>query len=147
MAAAPAARGSLLTAPPTLLAVQVERLRVVVAEPGAGSPAGEAPEAIALARVLRDAGAEVVHTGGGGSPAQLAATLVQEDADALGLAGGSAELLVEVLRLAAGQGADDVAGFLLGSPDGALPDGARAFPPGTPPDDVVAWLRALSSGR
>ncbi len=128
--------------------MDAERLRVVVAEPGAGSPAGEAPEAIALARALRDAGAEVVHTGGGGSAAQLAATLVQEDADALGLAGGSPALLAEVLGLAAGQGADDVAGFLLGGPDegtaDGLPDGARAFPPATPPADVVAWLRTTS---
>jgi methylmalonyl-CoA mutase C-terminal domain/subunit len=125
--------------------VDAERLRVVVAGPGAGSPAGEAPEAIALARALRDAGAEVVHTGGGGSPAQLAATVGPEDADALGLAGGSAGLLGEVLALAAAQGADDVAGFLLGRgpADDGLPEGARAFPPGTPPDDVVAWLRAV----
>ncbi|MGY1742013.1 MULTISPECIES: methylmalonyl-CoA mutase [unclassified Blastococcus] len=123
-----------------------EQLRVVVAEPGAGGPAA-APAAIALARALRDAGAEVVHTGGGGSPAQLAATLVQEDADALGLAGGSARLLGEVLGLAAAQGADDVAGFLLGGADDGLPDRARAFPPGTPPDDVVAWLHAAGAGR
>jgi methylmalonyl-CoA mutase, C-terminal domain len=122
--------------------VDGERLRVVVAEPCAGSPAGEAPEAIALARALRDAGAEVVHTGGGGSVGQLAATLVQEDADALGLAGGPARLLREVLARAAEQGADDVAGFLLGATgDDDLPDGARAFPPGTPPDEVVDWLR------
>ncbi|SEO68729.1 methylmalonyl-CoA mutase [Trujillonella endophytica] len=131
--------------------MDAERLRVVVAEPAAGSPAGEALAAIALARVLRDAGAEVVHTGGGGSPAQLAATLVQEDADALGLAGGSARLLGEVLARAAEQGADDVAGFLLGGADGGtgggLPDGARVFPAGTPPDDVVAWLRAVGGGR
>ncbi len=66
----------------------------------------------------------------------------------IGLAGGPARLLAEVLALAAGQGADDVSGSLLGrrdeDADGALPDGARAFPPGTPPDDVVAWLRAVS---
>ncbi|RBY89917.1 methylmalonyl-CoA mutase [Blastococcus sp. TF02A-26] len=127
--------------------MDVERLRVVVAEPDAGAPAGEAPEGVALARALRDAGAEVVHTGGGGSPAQLAATLVQEDADALGLAGGSADLLGEVLARAAEQGADDVAGFLLGSAaDDGLPDGARAFGPGTPPDEVVAWLRTAGGG-
>lgn len=127
--------------------MEAERLRVVVAEPGAGDGAREA---VALARALRDAGAEVVHTGGGGSPGQLAATLVQEDADALGLAGGTGALLAEVLGRAAEQGADDVAGFLLGAAadagdDGDLPGGARVFPPGTPPDDVVAWLRALGA--
>ena len=120
---------------------------MVVAEPGAGSPAGAAPEAIALARALRDAGAEVVHTGGGGTAAQLAATLVQEDVDAVGLAGGSVPLLAEVLQRAAEQGADDVAGFLLGTTaDGGLPAGARAFPPGTPTDEVLAWLRTAGTG-
>jgi methylmalonyl-CoA mutase C-terminal domain/subunit len=127
--------------------VDGERLRVVVAEPAAGSPAGQASEAIALARALRDAGAEVVHTGGGGFPEQLAATLVQEDADALGLAGGPARLLGEVLARAAGQGADDVAGFLLGAADDELPDGARAFPPGTPPEEVVAWIATVVAAR
>ena len=123
--------------------MDAERLRVVVAEPGA---AGEALAAVGLARALRDAGAEVVHTGGGGSPVHLAATLVQEDADALGLAGGSAHLLAEVLAAAAEQGADDVTGFLLGGEDGGLPHGARAFPPGTPPEHVVAWLRTVGDG-
>lgn len=122
--------------------MEAERLRVVVAGPGGGDGAREA---VALARALRDAGAEVVHTGSGGSPGQLAATLVQEDADALGLAGGTGALLAEVLGRAAEQGADDVAGFLLAAgEDGDLPHGARTFPPGTPPDDVVAWLRDLS---
>jgi methylmalonyl-CoA mutase C-terminal domain/subunit len=126
--------------------VDAERLRVVVAGPGAGGAEPAATEAVALARALRDAGAEVVHTGGGGSPAQLAATLVQEDADALGLTGGTAQLLGEVLALAAAQGADDVAGFLIAPPAGPLPDGASAFPPGTPPAVVVSWLRAAPRG-
>ncbi|MGY1744610.1 methylmalonyl-CoA mutase [Blastococcus sp. SYSU D00695] len=126
--------------------MDAERLRVVVAEPGAGGGSPDVPAAIALARALRDAGAEVVHTGVGGSPAQLAATLVQEDADALGLAGGPPALLAEVLGLAARAGADDVAGFLLGATEGDLPGGVRAFGPGTPPEDVVAWLRAAGAG-
>jgi methylmalonyl-CoA mutase C-terminal domain/subunit len=126
--------------------VDAERLRVVVAGPGAGGAEAAATEAVALARALRDAGAEVVHTGSGGSPAQLAATLVQEDADALGIADGTAQLLGEVLALAAAQGAGDVAGFLIGTPAGPLPDGASAFPPGTPPDVVVSWLRAGPRG-
>ncbi len=123
-------------------------MRVVVAGPGTGDGARAV---VALARALRVAGAEVVHTGGGGSPAQLAATLVQEDADALGLAGSSGALLAEVLGRAADQGADDVAGFLIGAvgseADGAdLPESARAFPPGAAPDDVVGWLRTVGAG-
>ena len=97
--------------------------------------------------MLRDAGAEVVHTGRAQSAGQLAATLVQEDADALGLAGSPGGLLAEVLRLAADAGADDVAGFVLGKATADdLPDGARVFPPGTPPVEVVAWLHETTAG-
>jgi methylmalonyl-CoA mutase cobalamin-binding domain/chain len=114
-----------------------ERLRVVVA----GPDAPEDPRAVSLARALRDAGAEVVLTGVPGSAGRLAATVVQEDADAVGVAGAPPELLAEVLERLAGAGVDDVTAFVLGGPDdGDLPAGVRRFPDGTPPDDVVAAL-------
>ena len=47
-------------------------MRIVVAEPGLG-------------RVLRDAGHEVIYLGPDHSPEQIAATAIQEDADAIGL--------------------------------------------------------------
>ncbi|MGY1811862.1 methylmalonyl-CoA mutase [Blastococcus sp. SYSU D00820] len=118
-----------------------ERLRVVVADSGGG----EDPAAVVLARCLRDAGAEVVYTDRAPAAAPLAATVVQEDADALGLAGAPAEVLARVGALLREQGADDVALFTIGVA-GELPDGVRDFPPGTPPDDVVAWLRARTAG-
>ncbi len=114
-----------------------ERLRVVVA----GPDAPEDPRAVSLARALRDAGAEVVLTGVPGSAGRLAATVVQEDADAVGVTGAPPELLAEVLERLAGAGVDDVTAFVLGGPDdGDLPAGVRRFPDGTPPDDVVAAL-------
>ncbi|PRY51970.1 methylmalonyl-CoA mutase C-terminal domain/subunit [Geodermatophilus tzadiensis] len=112
-----------------------ERLRVVVAGPGG---AGD-PRAVALARALRDAGAEVVLTGVPASAAQLVATVVQEDADAVGLAGAPPGLLAGVLEGLAAAGVDDVAPFVLGNGD-RVPDGVRTFPDGTPPEDVVAAL-------
>ena len=114
-----------------------ERLRVVVA----GPDAPQDPRAVSLARALRDAGAEVVLTGVPRSGAQLAATVLQEDADAVGLAGAPPELLADVLERLAGAGVDDVTAFVLGGPDaGDLPAGVRRFPDGTPPDAVVAAL-------
>ena len=96
---------------------------------------------VPLALALRDAGAEVVLTGVPGSAGRLAATVVQEDADAVGVAGAPLELLAEVLERLAGAGVDDVTAFVLGGPDdGDLPAGVRRFPDGTPPDDVVAAL-------
>ena len=59
-----------------------ERIRVVVAGPG---PADEARVAEILARALRDAGVEVVYTDRPQTPEQLVATVVQEDADAVGV--------------------------------------------------------------
>jgi methylmalonyl-CoA mutase C-terminal domain/subunit len=103
-------------------------LRVVVAgEPGD-------PRVLALAGALRDAGTEVVLTGGA-SAAGIAAAAVQEDADAVvvvdppaalpgALADAGAEALVAVV----------------GDP-GGLPGDLLAFPAGTAPEDVVAALR------
>ncbi|MEX5717258.1 cobalamin B12-binding domain-containing protein [Geodermatophilus maliterrae] len=121
-----------------------ERLRVVVA----GTEAPADPRAVALARALRDAGAEVVLTGVPRSAGQLAATVVQEDADAVGLAGAPPGLLADVLERLSGAGVDDVAAFVLGGPeDGNLPAGVRRFADGTPPDEVVAALhRAGGTG-
>ena len=96
-----------------------ERLRVVVAGPeGPGDP-----RAVAVARALRDAGAEVVLTGVATSAGRLAATVVQEDADAVVVADPPPGLPGAL----AAAGADDVAVVVLG-------DG------GTPPGDVVAEL-------
>ncbi len=63
------------------------RIRVVIADLAA---AINDPTAEGFARGLRDAGLEVVFVGAGLSTTQLAATVVQEDADALVICGGSA---------------------------------------------------------
>ncbi|WP_040338492.1 cobalamin-dependent protein [Candidatus Blastococcus massiliensis] len=122
-----------------------ERIRVVVAGPGPGGPE---PSAEVVARVLRDAGMEVVYTGLDQTPEQLAATVVQEDADALGVAVADAAHLTWLTRLVevlAERGVEDVAVFA----GGAVPEEdrpglervGRVFPPGTAPTEIADWLR------
>ena len=58
------------------------KIRVVVAKPGLD---GHDRGAKIIARALRDAGMEVIYTGLHQTPEQIAATVIQEDADAVGL--------------------------------------------------------------
>ncbi len=96
------------------------RLRVVVAGRD-GSGAG------VLARALRDAGAEVVLTGAATTAGRLAATVVQEDADAVAVTTPPPGLLAGLAAELAAAGAGDVAVV------GLVDDGA-------PPGDVVDAL-------
>src|SRR5512142_1953252 len=58
-------------------------IRVVVAKPGLD---GHDRGAKIIARALRDAGMEVIYTGLHQTPEQIVETVIQEDADAVGLA-------------------------------------------------------------
>ncbi len=118
-----------------------ERIRVVVATQGDDDEADRT--ATAVARGLRDAGMEVVHAGRP-SPEALADTVVQEDADAVGLPASGAEapaLLARLTALLADRGVDDVVLFACGA--GAdLPGPTRVFPPGGPTAEIADWLRS-----
>ena len=121
-----------------------ERVRVVV---GASGDDGEYRSTAALARGLRDAGMEVVHAGRP-SPEALADTVVQEDADAVGLPvlpTDAPALLARLAALLADRGVDDVAVFGCGA-DADLPGRTRLFPPGSPPAEIVDWLRGQLDG-
>ncbi len=128
-------------------------IRVVIAKPGLD---GHDRGAKVVARALRDAGMEVVYTGLRQTPQQIAAAVVQEDAQVLGLSilsGAHNQIFPEVMRLLKEQGADDVLVFAGGIiPDGDVPDlkalGIREiFQPGTNTDDVVAFIRRSVEGR
>ena len=102
-------------------------IRVVIAKPGLD---GHDRGAKIIARSLRDAGMEVIYTGLHQTPEQIAATVVQEDADAVGLSilsGAHMTLVPRVMDLLAAEGAGDVM-VLLG---------------GTIPKDDIAELQAL----
>ena len=63
-------------------AATARKIRVVVAKPGLD---GHDRGAKIIARALRDAGMEVIYTGLHQTPEQIAETVIQEDADAVGL--------------------------------------------------------------
>ncbi|HEX3805136.1 MAG TPA: cobalamin B12-binding domain-containing protein [Solirubrobacteraceae bacterium] len=84
------------------------KIRVVVAKPGLD---GHDRGAKIIARSLRDAGMEVIYTGLHQTPEQIVETVIQEDADAVGLSilsGAHMTLVPRILELMREQGVDDV---------------------------------------
>src|SRR5689334_25190931 len=87
------------------------KIRVVVAKPGLD---GHDRGAKIIARALRDAGFEVIYTGLHQTPEQVVETVIQEDADAVGLSllsGAHMTLFPRIVELLEERGADDVLVF------------------------------------
>jgi methylmalonyl-CoA mutase, C-terminal domain len=85
-----------------------KKIRVVVAKPGLD---GHDRGAKIIARALRDAGMEVIYTGLHQTPEQIVETVIQEDADAVGLSilsGAHMTLVPRIMELLSEQGVDDV---------------------------------------
>src|SRR5215213_10938394 len=127
---------------------QGRKIRVVVAKPGLD---GHDRGAKIVARALRDAGMEVIYTGLHQTPAQIAATVVQEDADAVGLSilsGAHMTLVPRVIDLLreheAGEVVVTVGGTIPAQDISELKDRgvAEVFAPGTTTDQIVEFLRA-----
>ena len=125
-----------------------QKIRVVVAKPGLD---GHDRGAKIIARALRDAGMEVIYTGLHQTPEQIVQTVVQEDADAVGLSilsGAHMTLFRRTVELLAENEASDV--VLFGG--GIVPEQdiaelremgvAKIFPPGATMDEIVEWVRA-----
>jgi methylmalonyl-CoA mutase C-terminal domain/subunit len=84
------------------------KIRVVVAKPGLD---GHDRGAKIIARALRDAGMEVIYTGLHQTPEQIVETVIQEDADAVGLSilsGAHMTLVPRVMDLLKREGAEEV---------------------------------------
>jgi methylmalonyl-CoA mutase, C-terminal domain len=124
-----------------------KKIRVVVAKPGLD---GHDRGAKIIARALRDAGMEVIYTGLHQTPEQIVETVIQEDADAVGLSilsGAHMTLVPRVMELLREQGADDVVVTL----GGTIPSDdvkelkelgvAEVFTPGAPTQDAVDFIR------
>ena len=124
-----------------------KKIRVVVAKPGLD---GHDRGAKIIARALRDAGMEVIYTGLHQTPEQIVETVIQEDADAMGLSilsGAHMTLVPRVLELLREQGVDDV----LVTVGGTIPAEdisehkslgvAEVFGPGASTQDIVEFIR------
>jgi methylmalonyl-CoA mutase C-terminal domain/subunit len=130
-----------------------KKIRVVVAKPGLD---GHDRGAKIIARALRDAGMEVIYTGLHQTPEQIVETVIQEDADAVGLSilsGAHMTLVPRVMQLLAEQGAGDVVvtvGGTIPSDDVAELKSAgvsEVFTPGTSTEDAVAFIRGAVAKR
>jgi methylmalonyl-CoA mutase, C-terminal domain len=128
------------------------RIRIVIGKPGLD---GHDRGAKVIARALRDAGMEVVYTGLHQTPEQIVQTVIQEDADAVGLSilsGAHMTLFKRVLELLAENEAQDVVVFGGGIvPDEDIPEleaigVAKIFTPGATMDDIVEWVRTNVTG-
>src|SRR5574337_1277321 len=83
-------------------------LRIVIAKVGLD---GHDRGAKVIARALRDAGMEVIYTGLHQTPEQIVETVIQEDADAVGisiLSGVHMTLVPRIVELLRAEGAEDV---------------------------------------
>src|SRR5687767_11371951 len=134
-------------------AKSVRTIRVVVAKPGLD---GHDRGAKIIARALRDAGMEVIYTGLHQTPEQIVATVIQEDADAVGLSilsGAHMTLVPKVVALLADQGVEDVVVTVGGTiPADDVPElkklgVAEVFTPGAPTDDIVEFIRGAVAER
>jgi len=123
------------------------KIRVVVAKPGLD---GHDRGAKIIARALRDAGMEVIYTGLHQTPEQIAETVIQEDAHAVGLSilsGAHMTLVPRVVDLLKQQGAEDVVVTV----GGTIPADdvaelkklgvAEVFTPGASTQEIVDYIR------
>ncbi|MFL5851064.1 MAG: cobalamin B12-binding domain-containing protein [Solirubrobacterales bacterium] len=124
-----------------------KKIRVVVAKPGLD---GHDRGAKIIARALRDAGMEVIYTGLHQTPEQIVETVIQEDADAVGLSilsGAHMTLVPRILELLRSEQAEDVVVTVGGTiPADDIPEleklGVRGvFTPGASTQQIVDFIR------
>jgi methylmalonyl-CoA mutase C-terminal domain/subunit len=109
-----------------------------------------------VARILRDAGMEVIYTGLHRTPEEIVNAAVQEDVDVLGislLSGAHMTLLPRIFDRLRAEGAQDIA-VVIG---GVIPDEdvetlrsmgvAEIFGQETSPERIVTRIRELSAAR
>ena len=128
-------------------------IRVLIAKVGLD---GHDRGAKVVARCLRDAGMEVIYTGLHRTPEEVVSAAVQEDVDVLGislLSGAHMTLVPRIIELMRQARADDIR-LVVG---GVVPDEdvpalramgvADVILQDTPPDEIVARVRALEASQ
>ncbi len=128
-------------------ASSTKKIRVVVAKPGLD---GHDRGAKIIARALRDAGMEVIYTGLHQTPEQIVETVLQEDADAVGLSilsGAHMTLVPKVIELLREQEAGDVVVTVGGTIPARDIDElkelgvAEVFTPGAPTQAIIDFIQ------
>ncbi len=126
-------------------------IRVVVAKVGLD---GHDRGAKIIARALRDAGMEVIYTGLHQTPEQIVETVLQEDADAVGLSilsGAHMTLVPRIAELLKEQGVEDVVLTVGGTiPADDIPElkrlgVAEVFTPGASTNEIIDYIRGAVS--
>jgi methylmalonyl-CoA mutase C-terminal domain/subunit len=124
--------------------------RVLIGKPGLD---GHDRGAKLVARVLRDAGFEVIYLGIRQRPAEIASIAVQEDVDIVGLSilsGAHVALTKKTLDALHEAGGDDIAVVVGGTiPQRDVPKlqaagAAAVYPTGTDLEDMVISMKALA---
>src|SRR5437868_12481432 len=123
------------------------KIRVVVAKPGLD---GHDRGAKIIARAPRDAGMELSYTGLHQTPEQIVETVIQEDADAVGLSilsGAHMTLVPRIVELLREQDIDDVIVTVGGTiPSEDIPElkelgVSEVFTPGASTQDIIEFIR------
>lgn len=109
-----------------------------------------------VARVLRDAGMDVVYTGLHRTPEEVVQAAIQEDVDVLGvslLSGAHMAIIPKILKLLKHDGAEDIR-VVAG---GVMPDEdvvelkelgvAEVLLQDAPPDEIISIIRHVAAGR
>ena len=129
------------------MADPARKVRILVAKPGLD---GHDRGAKIIARALRDAGMEVIYTGLHQTPEQIVATVIQEDADAVGLSilsGAHMTLVPRIVELLREQGAEDVVLTVGGTiPADDIPElkelgVAEVFTPGASTQAIIDFIQ------
>ena len=129
------------------------KIRVVIAKPGLD---GHDRGAKVIAQALRDAGMEVIYTGIRQTPRAIVNTVIQEDAQVLGLSilsGAHNHLIPRVMQLLKENDLTDLCVVVGGViPDEDIPELKKVgvkevFTPGTSIKDVVKFIKDELSKR
>ena len=135
------------------MADNARKVRILVAKPGLD---GHDRGAKIIARALRDAGMEVIYTGLHQTPEQIVETVLQEDADAVGLSilsGAHMTLVPRIVDLLRDQEAGDVVVTVGGTiPADDIPElkrlgVAEVFTPGASTQEIIDFIRDATAAR
>src|ERR671936_116022 len=133
--------------------MSTRKIRVVVAKPCLDVHDRGAK---IIARALRDAGMEVIYTGLHQTPEQIVETVLQEDADAVGLSilsGAHMTLVPRIVELLREQDAGDVVVTVGGTiPADDIPElkrlgVAEVFTPGASTQEIIDFIRDATAAR